>query len=60
MNTLSKIYLIFIIIFSFFIGCNFMVLISGPEVPTNVVLGLILDVVMVICNIVWFTQSLNK
>ena len=60
MNTYSKIYLTFVVIFSFLTGCNFMVLASGTELATHSVFGLILDVIMLICNIAWFKRSLNE
>lgn len=60
MKTFSKIYLTFVVIFLFLIGCNFMILTSGSEHATHALFGLILDVLMLICNIVWFKRSLDK
>jgi hypothetical protein len=60
MKTFSKIYLAFVVIFSFLIGCNFMILTSGAEFTTHSLFAIILDVVMLICNISWFKRSLNE
>lgn len=60
MKTYSKIYLAFVVIFSFLIGCNFMILTSSSELATHSVFGLILDVIMLICNIAWLKRSLNE
>lgn len=60
MKTYSKIYLAFVVIFSFLIGCNFMILTSGSEFTTHSVFNLILDVIMLICNIAWLKRSLNE
>lgn len=60
MKTISKIYLAFVVIFSFLIGANFMILTSGSELVTHALFGLILDVIMLICNIAWFKRSLNE
>lgn len=60
MKTFSKIYLAFVVFFSFLIGCNFMILTSGSEVAAHSVIGLILDVLMLICNIARFKRSLDE
>lgn len=60
MKTFSKIYLAFVVIFSFLIGCNFMIFTSGSELTTHALFGLILDVVMLICNLAWFKRSLKE
>lgn len=60
MKTYSKIYLAFVAIFSFLIGCNFMILASGSEFTTQSVFSIILNVVMLICNIAWLKRSLNE
>lgn len=60
MKTVSKIYLAFVVIFSFLIGGNFMILTSGSELATHALFGLILDVVMLICNLAWFKRSLKE
>ena len=59
MKTVSKIYLAFVVVFSFLIGGNFMILTSGSELATHALFGLILDVVMLICNLAWFKRSLK-
>lgn len=60
MKTFSKIYLAFVVIFSFLIGCNFMIFTSGSELATHSLISIILDAIMLICNIAWFKRSLNE
>lgn len=58
MKTNSKMYLAFVVIFSFLIGCSFMSLIC-IEYTTSLLISLIIDVIILFCNLVWFKRSLK-